>query len=66
MDSEKGQEKNFDNLATCLGTMWERIIEPNFHTGGTTVGQGGFGLRTPIEILRFLQRNFGMLSAQEE
>ena len=29
---------NYDNLATCLGTIWERIIELNFHTSGTTIG----------------------------
>ena len=57
---------NYDNLATFLGTMWERVIKPNFHTGGSTMGRGEFRLRTLLEIFRCLQRNFGMPGAQEQ
>ena len=46
--------------------MFYRIIELNFHTGGTTMGRGGLGLRSPLEILRCLQSNFGTPSEQEE
>ena len=64
--AKKQHRINFDNLVTFLCQMFDRIIKPNFYTGGTTMGRGGFGLRYPIEILRCLQTNFGTPSAQEE
>ena len=64
--AKKQREVNFDNLVTCLRQMFHRIIEANFHTGGTTIGRGGFGLQSPLEILRRLQINFGTPSEQEE
>ena len=59
--AKKQGELNFDNLITCLCQMFHRIIDPSFHTVGTTVGigRGGFGLRSPLEILRCLQARYG-------
>ena len=42
--AKKQREVNFDNLTTCLHHMFHRITETNFHTGGTTMGRGGFRL----------------------
>ena len=64
--AKKQREVNYDNLATCLHRMFDRISETNFHPGGTTMGRGGFGSRSPLDILRCLQANYGTPSAQEE
>ena len=63
---KKQRKINYNNLGTCLCRMFDRIIETNFHAGGTTMGRGGFGSQSPLEILRRLQANYGMPSAQEE
>jgi hypothetical protein len=64
--AKKDRELNFDNLITCLRQMFHRIIDPTYHTGGTTMGRGGFGLQSPIEILRCLQARYGTPTPQEE
>lgn len=64
--AKKDREINFDNLITCLRQMFHRVIDPTYHTGGTTMGRGGFGLRSPIEILRYLQARYGTPTPQEE
>ena len=46
--------------------MFDQVIKTNFHAGGTTMGRGGFGSRSPLEILWCLQANYGTPSAQEE
>ena len=33
--AKKQRELNYDNLTTCLCRMFDRIIETNFHAGGT-------------------------------
>ena len=64
--AKKDRKLNFDNLITCLRKMFHRVIDPTYHTGGTTMGRGGFGLRSPIEILRCLQARYGTPTPQEE
>ena len=64
--AKKQREENFDNLVTCLGQMFHRIIDPSFHTGGTTMGREEFRLRSPLEILRCLKASYRTPSPQEE
>ena len=42
--AKKQRKINFDNLMSCLRQISDRIIEPNFYMGGTTMGRGRFGL----------------------
>ena len=58
-------ETNEENLATCLVTMFERVIPPVYHTGGNEMGRGGFGTLAPLEIYATMQRMYGTPSAQE-
>ena len=44
------RETNEENLATCLVTMFERVIPLVYHTGGNEIGRGGFGTLAPLEI----------------
>ena len=37
-----------------------------FHTGGNTLGRGGFGDLKPLDILNRMQARYGIPSAQEE
>ena len=46
--------------------MWTLVIPQAFHTGVSTMGRGGFGDLTPLDILGCMQVQYGVPSAQEE
>ena len=66
--AEKDLRDNFDNVRTALRLLFERIIDPAYHSGGTGTGglaRRGFGNDEPPDILARLQRLYGKPSLQE-
>ena len=64
--AKKTRENNNNNLDTFLVMVWTHVIPQAFYIGGNTMGRGGFGELTPIEILGHMQARYGIPGAQEE
>ena len=61
--ASKALRYNFNNIQTALKTMFERIIDPAYHSAG--MGRTGFGTDKASAILQRIQTLYGKPSLGE-
>ena len=65
-DFLKETHNSFKNINAALKTMFERVIDPSFHTSGNAAMMAtGFGTMTPPEIMARMRRLYGKATIQE-
>ena len=61
----KDLEGSFDAVCSALIQVFERVIDPAYHTGATGMCQRGFGYLTPRQILDRLIQMYGQPQLHE-